>query len=130
VFGRKRLTERTTVTYLGVNNEDRAVFLRYSVDIESDATAMNSSPVPVGDSYNHSGTVNGKSYSGTTTRTTYVTPEVPRVRLSGERRIELTVSLRDSPYDLIVDGYRIVVHSANPTRVVCSIEEPDQQAAQ
>ena len=46
IFGRKTPTGKTIVQYLGVRNGS-AIFRRHSVDIETGATTMNSTPLVI-----------------------------------------------------------------------------------
>ncbi len=66
ILGRKTLTGMTTVQYLGVRN-NKAIFKRKSVVIETGATTMNSTPliIPNSSTTTYSGRISGTRYSGT-----------------------------------------------------------------
>jgi hypothetical protein len=68
IFGRTTPSGVTTVVYEGMQN-GRVLFARMSVDIDSRATTMNSSPIIISNNSRttHSGNVGGTPYSGQST---------------------------------------------------------------
>src|SRR6478672_8810184 len=116
IFGRKTPTGVDTVQYLGVR-DGRAIFKRRSVNVETGATTMNSTPliIPNTSTTTHTGSVNvygpGRygygSYSGTST--TVGTPTVipahpPEPVMMDEGSLILMVDLSRKPAQLSVAG--------------------------
>lgn len=127
IFGRKTPTGRVTVEYLGVR-KGKAIFKRHTVDIETGATTMNSSPVviPNNQTTTHSGIVGGTMYSGTSTTyapPTVIAPNTPQAQVLGSRTTELAVDLKKADRALIVEGKTLNIISADNSKVVYSISE-------
>lgn len=135
MFGRKTPTGVETVQYLGAK-DGKAFFKRRTVDVETGATTMNSTPlvIPNTSTTTHSGSVNGYgsggyghgSYSGTST--TVGTPTVipahpPEPVVMDEGSLILSVDLAKKPAQLSVAGKTLTVLQADSTRLVYTLAE-------
>lgn len=125
IFGRKTPTGVETVQYLGVQ-DGKAIFKRRSVNVETGATTMNSTPliIPNTSTTTHSGSVNvygsrgfaTGTYSGTST--TVGTPTVipahpPEPMVMDEGSLILSVDLSKKPAQLSVAGKTITILQAD-----------------
>ncbi len=135
MFGRKTPTGVDTVQYLGVK-DGRAFFKRRSVNVETGATTMNSTPIVIPNmaTTTHSGSVNVYgpngygygSYSGTST--TVGTPTVipahpPSPMVMDEGSLLLSVNLSQKPVKLSVAGKTLTVLQADSMRLVYTLSE-------
>jgi hypothetical protein len=135
IFGRKTPTGVDTVQYLGVR-DGRAIFKRRSVNVETGATTMNSTPliIPNTSTTTHSGSVSAYgsggfatgTYSGTST--TVGTPTVipahpPEPVVMDEGSLILSVDLAKKPAQLSVAGKTLTVLRADSTRLVYTLAE-------
>jgi hypothetical protein len=125
IFGRTTPTGVETVQYLGVK-DGRAFFKRRTVDVETGATTMNSTPlvIPNTATTTHSGSVNvygpngygHGSYSGTSTTTlppTVIPAHPPAPVLMDEGSLLLSVDLSRKPAQLSVAGKTITILQAD-----------------
>lgn len=138
IFGRTRPTGKIFVTYLGLE-QGRAVFERYTIRVQSNATTMNSSPlvIPQTSTTTYSGsttiggTMPGGTFSGSAMSSGTATTSAPPIVLlpSGSETqvisnnrivyfIDLTQSRR-----LIVEGHEIIVDEAFATSVKYKIRK-------
>ena len=130
IFGRTTPTGIDTVQYLGVN-DGKAWFKRRTVDVETGATTMNSTPlvIPNTSTTTQSGSVNvyGSrgygfgTYSGTST--TVGTPTVipahpPTPVVMDEGSLLLSVDLSRKPAQLSVAGKTLTVLQADRAKLV------------
>jgi len=135
IFGRKTPTGVDTVQYLGVR-DGRAIFKRRSVNVETGATTMNSTPliIPNTSTTTHTGSVNvygpggygHGSYSGTST--TVGTPTVipahpPEPVVMDEGSLILMVDLSRKPAQLSVAGKTLTVLQADSSRLTYMLSE-------
>lgn len=121
VFGRTTPSGVTTVVYEGMQN-GRAIFMRRSVDIDSRATTMNSSPVMISNKSNttHSGNLGGTPYSGrsTTNGPTYMIPSnIPEPVYFERNKNIIAVDATKLPQGFVVEGVMIKILSAEPLAV-------------
>ncbi len=125
IFGRKTPTGVETVQYMGVK-DGRAFFKRRSVNVETGATTMNSSPliIPNTSTTTHSGSVNvygpngygHGSYSGTSTTEgppTVIPAHPPSPMVMDEGSLLLSVDLSRKPAQLSVVGKTITILEAD-----------------
>jgi hypothetical protein len=127
IFGRTTPTGEETVQYLGVR-DGKALFKRRTVNVETGATTMNSTPltIPNTSTTTHSGSVNAYgsggwatgTYSGTST--TVGTPTVipaypPEPVVMDEGSLLLSVDLSKKPAKLSVAGKKIAILQADST---------------
>jgi hypothetical protein len=135
IFGRTTPTGVETVQYLGVK-DGRAFFKRRTVDVETGATTMNSTPliIPNTATTTHSGSVNvygpsgygHGSYSGTSTTTlppTVIPAHPPAPMVMDEGSLLLSVDLSSKPSQLSVAGKTITVLQASSDRLVYQLSE-------
>lgn len=127
IFGRTTPTGSTTVIFEGVQS-GRAIFSRKSVDIDSRATTMNSSPVVVSNTSTttHSGNIGGMPYSGqsTTSGPTYmIPPNTPEPVYFERSRNIVAVDINKLPQGFVVDGIMIKVISVEPLAVRYMLEK-------
>ena len=135
ILGRKTPTGVDTVQYLGVKG-GRAFFKRRSVNVETGATTMNSTPIVIPNmaTTTQSGSVNvygpngygHGSYSGTST--TVGTPTVipahpPSPMVMDEGSLLLSVDLSQKPAQLSVAGKTLTILQADSTRLVYTLSE-------
>jgi hypothetical protein len=125
IFGRTTPTGVETVQYMGVR-DGRAFFKRRSVNVETGATTMNSTPliIPNTATTTQSGTVNvygsgGSgfgSYSGTSTTVlppTVIPAHPPAPMVMDEGSLLLSVDLSKKPAQLSVAGKTLTILSAD-----------------
>src|SRR5438093_5869495 len=130
IFGRTTPTGVETVRYMGVR-DGRAFFARRTVDVETGATTMNSTPliIPNTATTTHSGSVNvygpngygTGSYSGTSTTTlppTVIPAHPPAPMVMDEGSLLLSVDLSSKPAQLSAAGKTITVLQADNARLV------------
>jgi hypothetical protein len=125
IFGRKTPTGMTTVQYLGIRN-NKAIFKRKSIVVETGATTMNSTPLIIQNSSTttHSGMVGGTMYSGTSTTAlppTVIPAQTPQAQVLDQGTMEVSVDLNKKKRELIVDGKTIVIEKADNNKLVYSI---------
>lgn len=135
IFGRTTPTGVETVQYLGAK-DGRAFFKRRTVDVETGATTMNSTPliVPNTSTTTHSGSVSvyGSggygygSYSGTSTTVgppTVIPAHPPAPVVMDEGSLLLSVDLSRKPAQLSVSGKTLTVLQADNTRLLYVLSE-------
>src|SRR5438094_3751400 len=135
IFGRTTPTGVETVRYMGVR-DGRAFFARRSVDVETGATTMNSTPlvIPNTATTTHSGSVNvygpngygHGSYSGTSTTAlppTVIPAHPPAPMVMDEGSLLLSVDLSSKPAQLSAAGKTITVLQADNARLVYVLSE-------
>jgi hypothetical protein len=128
IFGRMTPTGVETVQYLGVK-DGRAFFRRRTVDVETGATMMNSTPliIPSTTTTMHSGSVNvygpngygHGSYSGTSTSVgppTVIPAHPPSSVVMDEGSLLLSVDLSQKPAQLSVAGKTLTVLQADSSQ--------------
>lgn len=125
IFGRSTPTGQTTVIYEGVKN-GQAIFVRRSVDIETGATTMNSTPIVVSNtsSTTTTGNYGNKQFNATSTTTgpsTVIAPNTPEVQRMERNAKVVTVDINKLPASFIVEGYQINVNTADSGSVSYSI---------
>jgi hypothetical protein len=113
IFGRTTPTGLTTVTYQGMR-DGKAVLVRDTLDIETGATTMNSTPVviPNQSSSTYHGNVGGTYFSGTATTTgspTVIPANTPQAITHQRGAIALEVSKTELPANLPVGEFVITV---------------------
>lgn len=126
VFGRTTPSGVTTVVFVGLENES-LLLVRRSVDIESGATTMNSTPLVLHKSYKstHAGNFGGVQYAGTTTTQappTVIMPNTPTAQHFDKGAIPIRVPLKDLPVSIHVDGGLIRILGADPYKVTVEIQ--------
>jgi len=135
MFGRTTPTGVETVRYMGVR-DGRAFFARRTVDVETGATTMNSTPliIPNTATTTHSGSVNvygpngygHGSYSGTSTTAlppTVIPAHPPAPMVTDEGSLLLSVDLSSKPAQLSAAGKTITVLQADNARLVYVLSE-------
>jgi len=126
VFGRTTPSGMTNVLYYGVK-DGMAIFIRKTIDIDSGATTMNSTPVVVNNSSRttHQGTIGSTRYDGTsvTTGPSYVImPDTPEAQYYSRGAIQFNVPIAELPKALLVEGYLVTILSADSVSVNYKIE--------
>ena len=128
VYGRKRPTGTVTVIYAGVA-DGKAIFYRRDVDIRSEKTAMNTSPITTSQrsTTSYSGFAGNTPISGTATTTmpVYLPPNTPRDEVAGIRDITLKVEI-GSGDGILVEGSLISVTEATDNIVRYTMTRLDQ----
>jgi len=135
IFGRTTPTGVETVQYLGTK-DGRAFFKRRTVNVETGATTMNSTPmvIPNTATTSSSGSVNvygpsgygHGSYSGTSTTTlppTVIPAHPPTPVTMDEGSLLLSVDLSRKPAQLSVAGKTITVIEADNARLLYVLSE-------
>jgi hypothetical protein len=135
IFGRTTPTGAETVQYLGVK-DGKAFFKRRTVNVETGATTMNSTPliIPNTATTTSSGSVNiygpsgyGRgSYSGTSTTSlppTVIPAHPPAPVVMDEGSLLLSVDLSRKPAQLSVAGKTITVLQADNSRLLYVLSE-------
>lgn len=127
VFGRTTPTGMTTVTYMGLR-EGKAIFRRNSIDIETNATTMNSTPiiVPNTTTTRHSGTIDGMAYSGRSTTTgasTVIPANTPQAQYMERGVTEIVIDTNSLPAVFIADEITVRVVSADSGSVRYILEK-------
>jgi hypothetical protein len=135
IFGRTTPTGVETVQYLGAK-DGKAFFKRRTVDVETGATTMNSTPliIPSTSTTTHSGSVNvygpdgygHGSYSGTSTTAgppTVIPAHPPAPMVMDEGSLILPVDLSQKPAQLSVAGKTLTILQADSTRLVYVLSE-------
>jgi hypothetical protein len=135
IFGRATPTGVETVQYLGVK-DGRAFFKTRTVNVETGATTMNSTPliIPNTATTMHSGSVNvygpngygHGSYSGTSTSVgppTVIPAHPPAPVVMDEGSLLLSVDLSQKPAQLSVAGKTLTVLQADNARLVYMLSE-------
>jgi len=135
MFGRTTPTGVETVQYMGVK-DGRAFFKRRSVNVETGATTMNSTPIVIPNTATttQSGSVNvygpngygHGSYSGTSTTTlppTVIPAHPPTPVVMDEGSLILPVDLSRKPAQLSVAGKTLTILQADSTQLVYMVSE-------
>jgi hypothetical protein len=135
IFGRTTPTGVETVQYLGVK-DGRAFFKRRTVNVETGATTMNSTPlvIPNTATTTDSGSVNvygpngygSGTYSGTSTTVgppTVIPAHPPAPMVMDEGSLLLSVDLSRKPAQLSVGGKTLTILQADSARLVYVLSE-------
>ena len=135
IFGRKTPTGVETVQYLGVRG-GRAFFKRHTVNVETGATTMNSTPlvIPNTATTTHSGSVNVYgpngygfgSYSGSSTTVlppTVIPPRTPAPIVMDDGSLLLSVDLSRKPARLSVAGKTLTILQADSAKLTYVLAE-------
>jgi hypothetical protein len=135
MFGRTTPTGVETVQYMGVK-DGRAFFKRRTVDVETGATTMNSTPlvIPNTATTTQSGSVNlygpngygSGSYSGTSTTVlppTVIPAHPPAPMVMDEGSLLLSVDLSKKPAQLSVAGKTLTILSADSSSLTYILSE-------
>jgi hypothetical protein len=135
IFGRMTPTGVETVQYLGVK-DGMAIFRRRTVDVETGATTMNSTPliIPNTATTTSSGSVNiygpsgygHGSYSGTSTTSlppTVIPAHPPAPVVMDEGSLLSSVDLSRKPAQLTVAGKTLTVLQADNSRLLYVLSE-------
>lgn len=135
MFGRMTPTGIETVQYMGVR-DGKAFFKRRTVDVETGATTMNSTPlvIPNTATTTSSGSVNvygpngygHGSYSGTSTTAlapTVIPAHPPAPVVMDEGSLILSVDLSRKPAQLSVAGKTLTILEADSARLVYTLAE-------
>lgn len=125
LFGRTTPTGTTTVIYRGIRG-GQAVFERRSVDIETGATTMNSSPIIMSNTTvtNTSGNVGTRSFDAQSVSRgapIVVAPNTPQAQVTDRSAILVAVNLNSLPGQVLVDGTLITVTKAEPGLVTYTL---------
>lgn len=126
LFGRTTPTGTTTVIYRGIS-KGHAIFERRSVDIETGATTMNSSPLVIPNTTvtNTTGNVGSRAFNAqsvTTGAPIVIAPNTPQVQVSDRNAILVTIDLTSLPAQMLVDGTLITVTKAESGVVSYSLK--------
>ena len=135
IFGRTTPTGVETVQYLGTK-DGRAFFKRRTVNMQTGATTMNSTPlvIPNTATTTHSGSVNvygsggygHGSYSGTSTTVgppTVIPAHPPEPMVMDEGSLLLSVDLSKKPAQLSVAGKTLTILQADNARLLYVLSE-------
>jgi hypothetical protein len=135
IFGRHTPTGVETVQYLGVK-DGNAIFKRRTVNIETGATTMNSTPIVIPNTATtiQSGTVNVQgpngnatgSYSGTATTSlppTVIPAQPPAPVVMDDGSLLLSVDLSRKPAQLSVAGKTLTVLRADAAKLTYVLAE-------
>jgi hypothetical protein len=135
MFGRTTPTGVETVQYMGVK-DGRTFFKRRTVDVETGATTMNSTPlvIPNTATTTQSGSVNlygpngygSGSYSGTSTTVlppTVIPAHPPAPMVMDEGSLLLSVDLSKKPAQLSVAGKTLTILSADSSSLTYILSE-------
>lgn len=127
IFGRMTPSGMTSVVFAGIDNNSVVLFRR-SIDIDSGATTMNSTPLIVPNTYTstHSGNFGGTYYSGTTTTqapSTVILPNSPAAQYFDKGAIPILIPLEDLPTSIPIEGNEIMILDASSYKVTVKILE-------
>lgn len=127
VFGRKTPSGMTSVVFAGIENNSVVLFRR-SVDIDSGATTMNSTPLILPNTHTstHSGNIGGAYYSGTSTTqgpSTVVLPNSPTAQYFDKGAIPIRVPLNDLPASIPIEGSQINILNASSHKITVMISK-------
>ena len=135
IFGRTTPTGVEALQYLGVRG-GRAFFKRRTVDVETGATTMNSTPIVIPNTATttHSGSVDVYgpggygygSYHGTSTTTlppTVIPPHPPAPVVMDEGSLLVSVDLSRKPPQLTAAGKTLTILQADNSRLVYVLGE-------
>jgi len=127
IFGRTTPTEITKVIFEGVQ-EGKVYFSRQSVDIETGATTMNSTPIVVSNdsTTTHTGNIGSLHYSGrSTTRgpTTVLPPNTPEPKYLARKSYFIELDLNSLPTVFVASGTTVKVISADGAKVKYILEK-------
>ena len=125
IFGRKRPSGTTSLIFVG-GNGSIANFVRRDVDIQSDKTTMNSTPIILQNSSetHYSGNIGMTRYSGTaTTRSTpiFLPPNTPADMISGVREIQISVPTAKGRNSISIGGRTLIVMSATSNQLTYAL---------
>ena len=138
IFGRTRPTGRILVTFLGLE-QGRVALERRNIELQSDATTMNSSPTFIsrsstttysGSTYvtgnTPSGSINGTAVSGGTATTNalpiVLPPSGSTTMQMGGRVIRHYLDLNETN-EMFVQGYRVLIDEATSSSLKYRIEK-------
>ena len=111
IFGRTTPTGTTTVIFEGANSSV-ATFSRRTIDIDTGATTMNSSPIIISNSQTRTttGNIGGTPIYGQTNvqgPTTFLPPPTPTARYMDRNANLINVDVRNLPTNIVVEGMTI-----------------------
>jgi hypothetical protein len=125
IFGRTTPTATTVVIFEGIR-DGVALFRRRTVDIDTGATTMNSSPIVI--SNNESTTTSGfvgntPIYGQSTTNrpTTVLPPPTPNVRYMERNSNLISVDMKSTPSNIVVEGMLIRILKVDSGSVTYTI---------
>lgn len=141
LFGRTRPTGRVFLTYLGLE-QGRVAFERQNIEIQSNATTMNSTPliIPQSSTTTYSGSANvygnvpSGPISGTAMMTGTSTTSAPPLVLPpsgsttmavGGNQVRYFIAPNDAG-EIIVGGYQVIIVKATPTSLRYKVQKVKQ----
>lgn len=127
IFGRMTPSGRTSVVFAGIENGSIVLFRR-SIEIESGATTMNSTPLIVPNTYTstHSGSIGGTYFSGTTTTqapSTVILPNSPVTQYFEKGAIPIIIPLTDLPATIPIEGSQVKILDASSYKITVIISK-------
>jgi len=127
IFGRRTPSGMTSIVFAGIEN-DHVILFRRSIDIDSGATTMNSTPIVLPNTYTstHSGTIGGSYYSGTTTTqgpSTVILPNSPSAQYFDKGAIPVLIPVNDLPISIPIEGNAINILDATTYKITVKISE-------
>jgi hypothetical protein len=117
IFGRTTPTGTTTITYQGIQ-DGKAYFVRRSIDIETGATTMNSTPIviPNSSTTTYSGSIGRTPYSGVSTTQgapIILPPNTPQAQYMERSPNTIIVDLRALPATFVAEGTTVKILTAD-----------------
>lgn len=130
VFGRTTPTGITTVTYHGVR-DGKAILVRETLDIETGATTMNSTPLVIPNQTNTSyrGNVGGTYFSGTSTTTgspTVIPANTPDAVINQRGAVVVDVSKEELPAEVPMGDFLITITDFSSLKLDYSVRRKMQ----
>ena len=121
IFGRTTPTAQTTVVFEGTH-QGKVIFSRRSMDIDTGATTMNSTPLLINPSSTTfaSGQVGGTPFAGTSTTSgspIVLPPNTPRARVTERNRNVIAIEASELPKSFVLEGVTVRVLSADDLQV-------------
>ena len=117
IFGRTTPTATTTIIYEGLR-DGVATFSRRTIDIDTGATTMNSSPIVISNNQTRTttGNVGNVPFYGQTNvqgPTIILPPDTPAARYMDRNANLINVDIRKLPATIVVEGMAIKILEAN-----------------
>ena len=127
LYGRTTPTGKVQVVYAGVK-DGVAKFVRSSVDIETGATTMNSSPIviPNRQRTSYSGVIGGASYSGTSTTTgasTVIPANTPDAEFYNSQSLIISIPLVSLHKSIFVNERKLTILEADEYSAKVQLEK-------
>jgi hypothetical protein len=115
IFGRTRATGTTSLIFVG-GTGNKAKFIRRDVDIRSEKTTMNSSPVVIqnNSTTTFSGYAGGEYFNGTANTYNapiFLPPNTPSDTITGVREIPISVRVNSGENKITIGGTTITILS-------------------